>query len=72
MNDVRCEKCSKLLLKADYLGIEVKCPRCKLINKFNKEFINQNALERLIKRDAYETRCKPCTRRLPRVFTVFA
>lgn len=32
MEIVRCGKCSKLLAKADYVQIEIKCPRCGTLN----------------------------------------
>ncbi|MCR1952880.1 Com family DNA-binding transcriptional regulator [Clostridium tertium] len=33
MEDIRCENCNQLLLKADIVRGEIKCPRCKKINK---------------------------------------
>ncbi|MCU7195553.1 Com family DNA-binding transcriptional regulator [Turicibacter sanguinis] len=35
MKEIRCPKCNKLLLKADYLKGEIKCERCKDIVKIN-------------------------------------
>ncbi|MBA4381044.1 MAG: Com family DNA-binding transcriptional regulator [Sideroxydans sp.] len=32
METVRCGKCTKLLAKADYVQIEIKCPRCGTLN----------------------------------------
>lgn len=35
MKEVRC-KCNKLLFKGNFTGtIEIMCPRCKKINKFD-------------------------------------
>ncbi|MBU3107136.1 Com family DNA-binding transcriptional regulator [Clostridium gasigenes] len=36
IKDVRCPKCNQLLLKADYIKGEIKCPRCKEIIKVEK------------------------------------
>lgn len=34
MKEYRCEKCNKLLLKAQFKGIiEILCSRCKQLNK---------------------------------------
>lgn len=30
-----CNKCGQTLLKAEYVKGEIKCPRCKQINKLN-------------------------------------
>ncbi|WP_460267027.1 Com family DNA-binding transcriptional regulator [Clostridium tertium] len=38
IDNIRCKNCNQLLLKADYVRGEVKCPRCKKINKIE---INQ-------------------------------
>ena len=35
MKEIRCPKCNKLLLKADYLKGEIKCERCKDSVKIN-------------------------------------
>jgi len=32
MQEVRCGTCNKLLAKASYQQIEIKCPRCRAIN----------------------------------------
>ncbi|WP_273152872.1 Com family DNA-binding transcriptional regulator [Methylophaga thiooxydans] len=32
MKEVRCGGCSRLLAKAEYVQIEIKCPRCKTLN----------------------------------------
>lgn len=34
MQEVRCSGCGKLLAKAIFTALEIKCPRCKTI--FNK------------------------------------
>jgi hypothetical protein len=34
--DIRCYNCNKLLAKSnvkDFVGIEIKCPRCRVINE---------------------------------------
>lgn len=33
IENIRCENCNQLLLKADLVKGEIKCPRCKKINK---------------------------------------
>ncbi|WP_334255276.1 Com family DNA-binding transcriptional regulator [Mannheimia indoligenes] len=34
--EIRCKYCHKLLAKAKYVrDLEIKCVRCKFINKFN-------------------------------------
>ncbi|MBC5626774.1 Com family DNA-binding transcriptional regulator [Clostridium sp. NSJ-49] len=33
IDNIRCINCNQLLLKADYIKGEIKCPRCKNINK---------------------------------------
>ncbi|WP_419750997.1 Com family DNA-binding transcriptional regulator [Terrisporobacter petrolearius] len=33
MENIRCVNCNQLLLKADHVKGEIKCPRCKKINK---------------------------------------
>jgi len=32
MNEIRCRSCNRLLAKAKYQQIEIKCPRCKTLN----------------------------------------
>ncbi len=32
MTLIRCKSCNKLLAKAIYKALEIKCPRCKAIN----------------------------------------
>lgn len=32
---VKCEKCGQTLLLAEYVRGEMKCPRCKTINKLD-------------------------------------
>ena len=32
MNDIRCGKCGRLLAKADFEQLEIKCPRCRAMN----------------------------------------
>lgn len=33
MPEIRCKRCNKLLFRGNGVKIEIKCPRCKLINK---------------------------------------
>ncbi|MGH4125594.1 MAG: Com family DNA-binding transcriptional regulator [Clostridium sp.] len=33
--EIRCKHCNQMLLKADYVKGELKCPRCKKINDIN-------------------------------------
>ncbi len=33
MKQIRCNQCNKLLAKANYKQLEIKCPRCKFLNK---------------------------------------
>ncbi len=32
MKQIRCKQCNKLLAKANYKQLEIKCPRCKFFN----------------------------------------
>ncbi|MBS9781675.1 MAG: Com family DNA-binding transcriptional regulator [Gammaproteobacteria bacterium] len=32
MQNIRCQQCNKLLAKADFKQLEIKCPRCKFFN----------------------------------------
>ncbi len=32
MQQIRCKQCNKLLAKANYKQLEIKCPRCKFFN----------------------------------------
>lgn len=42
MKEVRCGGCSRLLAKAEYVQIEIKCPRCKTLNNLKAtEPLNQ-------------------------------
>lgn len=37
MNDIKCTKCHKLLLKASFVGtIQIKCTKCKHINEYKE------------------------------------
>ncbi|MEE2748886.1 MAG: Com family DNA-binding transcriptional regulator [Pseudomonadota bacterium] len=33
MQSVRCSRCSRLLARADFTTLEIKCPRCKHIER---------------------------------------
>lgn len=33
MTEIRCKKCNRLLLKADIIKGEIKCPKCTYLNK---------------------------------------
>ncbi|MDE5978120.1 MAG: Com family DNA-binding transcriptional regulator [Turicibacter sp.] len=37
MKEIRCPNCNQLLLKAEVVKGEIKCPRCKKINKLDKD-----------------------------------
>lgn len=37
IEEIRCTRCNWLLLKADYVKGEIKCPRCKELNKLEGE-----------------------------------
>lgn len=42
MNEIRCLGCGRLLAKAKYEQLEIKCPRCKTLNKLKAiEPLNQ-------------------------------
>ncbi|WP_297813778.1 Com family DNA-binding transcriptional regulator [uncultured Methylophaga sp.] len=42
MIEVRCGGCGRLLAKAEYVQIEIKCPRCKTLNNLKAtEPLNQ-------------------------------
>lgn len=43
MTDVRCVKCNKLLMKADMVTAEVKCPKCGYLNKLTVLRINKGS-----------------------------
>nr|DAU84161.1 MAG TPA: DNA-directed RNA polymerase [Caudoviricetes sp.] len=36
MEKIKCEKCGKTLMFAEYARGEIKCPRCGKINKIDK------------------------------------
>ncbi|EAT8527796.1 Com family DNA-binding transcriptional regulator [Salmonella enterica] len=40
-HNVRCQHCNKLLARAYFAYIEVKCPRCKTLNQIT----SQSAIE---------------------------
>lgn len=33
--EIRCTHCGKLLAKGSAIWLEIKCVRCKMMNKFN-------------------------------------
>jgi len=38
MNEFRCSQCGRLLARIDGVGVvEIKCPRCKSMNRFSEE-----------------------------------
>lgn len=37
MYAIRCQSCNKLLAKAKFSSIQIKCPRCKTTNTLNSE-----------------------------------
>jgi phage FluMu protein Com len=36
MQDFRCGRCRRLLARGDVLYVAIKCPRCGLMNQFQK------------------------------------
>ncbi|MBF0453618.1 MAG: Com family DNA-binding transcriptional regulator [Magnetococcales bacterium] len=34
LDEVRC-KCGRLLAKGEFMNLEIKCPRCKTVNRFS-------------------------------------
>ncbi|MFR8559633.1 MAG: zinc finger domain-containing protein [Acutalibacteraceae bacterium] len=37
IDKIKCENCGQTLMYADYAKAEIKCPRCKTINKIQME-----------------------------------
>ncbi len=37
MEEIRCPHCNQLLLKAEVVKGEIKCPRCKKVNQIIKD-----------------------------------
>ncbi|WP_075202156.1 MULTISPECIES: Com family DNA-binding transcriptional regulator [Serratia] len=35
-HDVRCRHCNRLLARADFSYLQVKCPRCKTLNEIER------------------------------------
>ena len=48
MIEIRCKKCSTLLLKENIRDgcIEIKCPRCNTFNIIDRIVIKQNTLDK--------------------------
>ncbi|EPW0774011.1 Com family DNA-binding transcriptional regulator [Escherichia albertii] len=36
MQNIRCKNCYKLLARASFHHIEIKCPRCKTLNQITR------------------------------------
>jgi len=36
MTEIRCVKCKRLLMKAESIDAEIKCPKCGYVNKILK------------------------------------
>ncbi len=47
MQDIRCRQCAKLLARAVYTYLEIKCPRCRVINSLKAESLAPERPERL-------------------------
>lgn len=37
INEIRCKRCRRLLLKGDIRLIEIKCPKCGYLQKIENE-----------------------------------
>ncbi|WP_366943118.1 Com family DNA-binding transcriptional regulator [Zhongshania sp.] len=35
MQEIRCSRCNRLLVRAVFIRIEAKCPRCKFFNNLS-------------------------------------
>ena len=47
MEEVRCVKCGRLLLKAESVeNVEIKCPKCHFKNRLNSEYLGACKLKR--------------------------
>lgn len=54
MQEIRCCNCCKKLAEGDYLRLDIKCPRCKVVNRLsvmNTELERQGASIRTGKND---------------------
>lgn len=45
MREIRCARCSKLLAKAAFSHLQIKCPRCKAFNDMQAESLSQSTAE---------------------------
>jgi phage FluMu protein Com len=53
METVRCGSCSKLLAKADFVEIEIKCPRCSTLNFVKAKSLKPERLGASIRKEAH-------------------
>ncbi len=58
MQLIRCKSCNKLLAKAVYKQLEIKCTRCKTINFLSVENALSERQECQTKNKAYERHSK--------------
>ncbi|HGM5039169.1 TPA: Com family DNA-binding transcriptional regulator [Stenotrophomonas maltophilia] len=64
MENLRCGGCAKLLGKADgYRQIQIKCPRCGVLNHMKAQSLSSDRLERHEEGSTLEERTDP--RRCP-------
>ncbi|EOV0971320.1 Com family DNA-binding transcriptional regulator [Edwardsiella piscicida] len=52
IRDIRCCRCNRLLAKASYDYIQVKCPRCKAFNELRVDNPIQSTTECPTERDS--------------------
>uniref|UniRef100_A0A6M3K9X8 Putative translational regulator n=1 Tax=viral metagenome TaxID=1070528 RepID=A0A6M3K9X8_9ZZZZ len=48
MQEIRCKKCNRLLMKGSLVCAEIKCPKCGYLNKFL-----ENAIEGTLKKGEF-------------------
>ncbi|AZV56065.1 Com family DNA-binding transcriptional regulator [Clostridium sp. AWRP] len=57
MSKIRCKSCGKLLMEAEgNASIEIKCPRCRNINKYSikERDISHNEFEKMMGSRSYK------------------
>ena len=45
MREIRCARCSKLLARAAFSHLQIKCPRCKAFNDMKAESLSSSTTE---------------------------
>ncbi|MBZ0157833.1 MAG: Com family DNA-binding transcriptional regulator [Alphaproteobacteria bacterium] len=43
INEIRCKRCRRLLLKGDIRLIEIKCPKCGYLQKIGNEEVSRDS-----------------------------